>query len=182
MIFSMIVFKILVTLQGTKTFSTWGKGNPRLNSALVVDMSVPARLVIAGRVLVRFSLPLMMFSFDEAGEVPSKLPTTKGVHLNPFSHDHGRGKWLPIWMKGTSYNVGGTHFSQNHDYERKGNSFCWKLLEDSNDEKVDMNSKGLWMKKTSREVLKHYASWNKSHVTSEVVTYTKLSPFFWIPP
>ena len=90
--FSMIFFKILVTLQGTNTFSTWGKGNHRLKSALVGDMSVPWRLVVAGRVSVRFSIPLMMFSFDEAGEMPSKLPTTKGVQLNPFSHDHGRGK------------------------------------------------------------------------------------------
>ena len=88
----MIFFKILVTLQGTKTFSTWGKGNHRLNSALVGDMSVPGRLVVAGRVSVRFSIPLMMFSFEEAGEMPSKFPTTKGAHLNPFSHDHGRGK------------------------------------------------------------------------------------------
>ena len=94
--FSMIVFKILVTLQRTNAFSTWGKGNHRLNSALVGDMSVPAWLVVAGRVFVGFSIPLMMFSFEEAGEMRPKLPTTEGVHLNPFSHDHGSGKLLPI--------------------------------------------------------------------------------------
>jgi len=59
-------------------------------------MSVPGRLVVAGRVSVRFSIPLMMFSFDEAREMLSKLQTTKGAHLNPFSHNHGSGKLLPI--------------------------------------------------------------------------------------